>query len=291
MSRRLERLDRGLISVCGEQARSFLQKLLTQDMRKVSPEQTLYSALLTPQGKVITDLFIFQTEEDSFFLDLPAPCLGDVLGLLRRYCLRAPVKIESTGTQWSLAVCPPSGDKKEEASEGHSWTEGQAYMCCDPRLDALGYRILMPKNYLRTTEETGDYQSRLFTLGLVEPGIDNPTSVYPFDVNLDALKALSFDKGCFVGQEVVSRMKRRGNIRKRLLPFNYEGSDCEEGELTNAEGLVIGKVWPSRTETKGQNRALIMTRLDRLEKSASSSLFLGKNQAFLTWPFWLPKGN
>jgi folate-binding protein YgfZ len=232
--------SRALVRVSGPDAWSFLHSLLTQDVEGLAPGELRFGALLTPQGRMLFDLFLWG-EADAVILDVAAdrrPALMQRLGLYR---LRAQVEIAAD-------------DRPVLAA----WPEVPAGFVADPRLAALGGRAL--GEVAAPDADEAAYQAHRLSLGVPDPALDLDESTYPIDGGLDRLNGIDFAKGCFIGQETTSRMKRRGEIKKRMLPIAFDGPPPPPGaEVLNGE-LRAGEV---RTGLNGA--AIALLRLDRLD--------------------------
>lgn len=240
MSPMIARLNsRAMVAVSGDDRAAFLQGLLTQDVENLAPGELRYGLLLTPQGKLLWDLFFFDDGE-RILLDAEAARRDSLVQRLSIYRLRAKVEIAAV-----------------EGVVFAAWggaTEGLA----DPRLPALGRRLY--GEAAATTDEPG-YDLHRLALGVPDPVRDAPPeTTYPLEIDLDLLNAIDFRKGCFVGQEITSRMKRRGQIKTRTLPVTFDGEPPAFGaEVMNGD-LRAGEMLSG-----AQGRSLALLRLDRIE--------------------------
>lgn len=249
--------DRGIIRVAGEDARSFLQGLLTADMDKVAVEKPAFAALLTPQGKVIADMIVAEADGEwggALYLDVPRALAPDLAKRLGMYKLRAKVTIENLSDTGGVAVYYEGDLPPEEA--------GVSYP--DPRLPALGMRLIAEAEWLRNETFDGEerWQAHRIALGVPEGGKDFIYGdVFPHEADMDQLNGVAFDKGCYVGQEVVSRMQHRGTARTRVVPVRYpEGFSADEGIEVTAGEKMLGRTC---TQISG-GIGLAMLRLDRV---------------------------
>ncbi len=243
--------DRAVIRLTGEDRRIFLQGLITQDIEILSPDRALFAALLTPQGKILFDFFIVENNGELLF-DCSAAAAAALVKRLTLYKLRAKVVIE---IDQSLSVA---------ASESKI-DRGGAVTFRDPRLEALGWRAITPG---KPNGGDMDYEQRRISLGAPEFGKDFASDeIFLLDVNYDALDAVSYKKGCFVGQEVTSRMKRKGEVRKRTLIAEFDGSPPAKGASVTAGDSTLGEILSGCG-----GRALALIRLDRWGKTKSSGL-------------------
>ncbi|MEM8986887.1 MAG: folate-binding protein [Pseudomonadota bacterium] len=255
--------DRAVMTLKGPDAPAFLQGLLTKDVNAISPDQSIYTALLTPQGKVLFDFFIAQTT-DGFLLDVEAARQDAALKRLSLYKLRAKVDI-APAPDWRVAAIfndTPDRDAAPGATRPHN---GSGARFADPRCAALGTRLIAPTEEIAgLTDECREtdaaaYNARRLDLGVPAcPEDIRPEVSFPLDANLDMLNAIDFQKGCYVGQEVTSRMKRKAALRKRTLVLDFDGPPPPPGAPVTAGAREIGTVLSG---TMG--RALALIRLDR----------------------------
>lgn len=247
--------DRGVIGLSGADAQTFLNGLVTADMAKVSPQRAGFAALLSPQGKILFDFLIAQAiPEDGggYYLDCPRSLVPDLIERLMLYRLRSQVVIDDLSD--ALGVAAEVGDSAFDPEDYLTYA--------DPRLPALGRRVIGERAGLAALG--GDpvlYHGRRIELGVPEGGKDFAyNDAYPHDTLMDQLSGVDFAKGCYVGQEVVSRMQHRGTARTRIVPVSYEGGFAPvEGVEVVAGGKSIG-----RAGSQYQGSGLAMLRLDRL---------------------------
>jgi tRNA-modifying protein YgfZ len=227
------RPDRTVISISGEGALAFLHNLLTCDVAALGQGQAAYGALLSPQGKILHDIFVFNAG-DQILIDCAAEQRDALLQKLMMYKLRAKLTIAARD-DLEVAV----GD------EGY----------VDPRNPQMGHRFFAAKGAFITGE---GYDAARIALGLGDSVQDIGTNIlFPHEVNLDQFGGVNFTKGCYVGQEVVSRMQHRGTARSRILPVTGQG--LAKGASITSSDKTIGEIL-STTNTK----ALALIRLDRL---------------------------
>jgi folate-binding protein YgfZ len=273
--------DRGVVRVSGEDAKAFLDGLVTCDLDRVSPAEARFGALLTPQGKILFDFILFQAPPDiggGYYLDalrVHAPDLAKRLGFYR---LRAKVAIEDLSD--TLAVVA-GWDAPRPADEA-------GLVAGDPRLADLGWRAIVAA--ADAAEFAADpaeaYHARRIALGVPEGGRDFLFGdAFPHEALMDQLQGVDFDKGCYVGQEVVSRMQHRGTARTRIVPALYEGGfAAEAGVEVMAGDKVLG-----RAGTGAEGRGLLVIRLDRAADalSAGETIRAGGIPVTLEKPAWI----
>ena len=259
--------DRGVVKVAGDDARSFLNGLLTSDIGRVAPDSAVFAALLTPQGKIIMDMIAAEApaqDGGGFFLDVPKALAKSCVDRLNFYKLRAKVMVEDLSEVLGVVA----------VWEGETTTEyGLCYR--DPRLPALGLRVILPPHLAAETAAdlgatlmpAAAFEAHRIALGVPRGGLDFIYGdAFPHEADMDQLHGVDFHKGCFVGQEVVSRMEHRGNVRTRLVPVAYEGFAPDAGAAVMAAEKQVGTFGSS-----AGGRALAMLRLDRAEDALAAS--------------------
>jgi folate-binding protein YgfZ len=234
--------DRAVIAVTGEDWRPFLQGLLTQDVETLAPGELRFGALLTPQGRLLFDLFLLG-RDDGCWLDCAAERRADLVARLTIYRLRAKVGVAAVDAEVFAAW---GGDA---APEG--WVR-------DPRLPELGFRRYGALQGETADLDTDAYDAHRLSLGV--PGVADwgSDATYPIEANFDLLGGIDFRKGCFVGQETTSRMKRRGTIKSRMVPVAMEGA------AAGAE-LLAGELRAGTVLSALDGAAMALLRLDRLD--------------------------
>lgn len=257
--------SRAVIAVSGPDWRDYLQGLVTQDVETLAPGEIRFGALLTPQGRLLFDLFLVGTA-DGCLIDCAAEYRAALFQRLRMYRLRAKVELTEAETPvtalWGLATAP----------------EGWG---ADPRAVGLGFRGYGATAPGRATlVDEAAYEGHRFVLGLPGPADWGHDKNYPIEANFDLLGGIDFRKGCFVGQETTSRMKRRGTIKSRMAPIAFEGAPPEPGSPVLTGELRAGQVMAGF-----DNGAMALLRLDRLGEGA---LALGDGRPCrVIWPAWM----
>jgi folate-binding protein YgfZ len=256
--------DRAVIKVIGDDARKFLHGLVTADMLALTPGTARFCALLTPQGKIIADFFVAEApsaDGGGFFLDVPRALGTTLFDKLNLYKLRAKVLIEDLSE--ILGVLAIWGGTPA-AKYGLSYA--------DPRLPALGARLMIPPH--RAADAAGeigaslvaadDYEAHRIALGVPRGGVDFAYGdAFPHEADMDQLGGVDFAKGCYVGQEVVSRIEHRGIARTRAVPIRYDGGAPENGVAITAGERQVGTMGSA---ARGCGIALL--RLDRVAEAA-----------------------
>jgi len=250
--------DRSVIKVAGEDARNFLNGLITTDVDRLKPGLGRFGALLTPQGKIIVDFLITEVPAGhggGFLIDCPKALADTLATKLKFYKLRAKVTVENL----DLGVLA-AWDGQPAAQPDLAFT--------DPRNVALGTRILIPEDLKQKLSEligadlvdAADYEAHRIALGVPRGGLDFMYSdAFPHETNMDRLAGVDFDKGCYVGQEVVSRMQHRGTARTRSVKVLLDDVSPEVGVSVMAGDKQVGTMGSS-----AQGKGIALVRIDRV---------------------------
>ncbi len=251
--------DRGVVKVAGDGARNFLHGLVTADILNLTPAQARFCALLTPQGKIIADFIAVAgraSEGGGFFLDVARALAPQVVAKLNIYKLRAKVIVEDLSDGLGVAA----------VWDGNGPVDyGLAYD--DPRLLDLGRRIMLAAHQAAAAAsrigaelvDASAYEAHRIALGVPRGGVDFVYGdAFPHETDMDQLNGIDFGKGCYVGQEVVSRMEHRGTARTRAVAVDYDGHAPDPGIAVVAGERPIGKLG----STAG-GHGIAMIRLDR----------------------------
>jgi len=266
-------LDRGVVKVSGEDARNFLNGLVTSDVTQLRPGLGRFGALLTPQGKITVDFLITEAPADKgggFRIDCPrtlAQGLADKLGF---YKLRAKVAVENQSNSVGVLA---AWDGTPAAQPDLAFA--------DPRDSALGFRILAPEEQKQKAAgligadlvDGSAYEAHRIACGVPRGGLDFIYGdAFPHETNMDRLHGVDFDKGCYVGQEVVSRMQHRGTARTRTVKVLLEGPPPKPGTTILAGDKPVGTIGSTAGTT-----GLALVRIDRITEAldAGRSLSAG----------------
>ena len=244
--------DRGLISITGDDVKEYLQNIITNDIEKVDQSNSIFSALLNPQGKYLHEFFIMSSD-NGYFLDCDNASKEDLIGQLSKYKLRSKIEIKDFSSDYVVGVL--SLEKfKEIQLENNKSTDTILYresrLFIDPRKKELGARILSSLEKLHLTIKKLNlkiidgsiYFEKAHGFGVPEKGLTNlKEQLFGLEANFEELNAIDFKKGCYVGQENTARMKLKNKLRKRLLAVKTDG-DIEVGEDLKFGGIKIGKI-------------------------------------------------
>lgn len=275
---------RGVLEVQGEDKAAFLQGLITNDIHEVNPEQAIYATLLSPQGRFLYDFFIME-QKGSYFLDVEAYRLSDLIKKLSLYKLRSRVTLVSRPdlqvfALWGEDVAKTFGLKEERGN-------ARAGVFIDPRLVVLGARMIGPTPLQDVQPASLEhYELHRIMLGVPEGGTDLiPEKSILLESGLDELNAINWKKGCYIGQELTTRTKFLGLVRKRLFPVKIEGPAPDFGAEVFLEETPVGSM---RTHAEGYSLALL--RLEHLkfdEDGQGQPLQCGEAVLMPYRPFWM----
>ena len=262
--------DRGVVKVSGDDARNFLNGLVTTDMTLLRPGLGRFGALLTPQGKITVDFLVTEAPAGhggGFLLDCPRALAQGLASKLGFYKLRARVAVENLSD--SLGVL----------AAWHGEPAMQPDLAfADPRNAALGWRILVPEELAQKAADligaelvdSSAYDAHRIATGVPRGGLDFMYGdAFPHETNMDRLHGVDFDKGCYVGQEVVSRMQHRGTARTRTVRITLEDFSPEAGIPVLAGDKPVGTMGST---AGGHGIALIRT--DRVADALDAGLKL-----------------
>ena len=244
--------DRGLISISGEDAKNFLQNIITNDIEKVSSSTTIFSALFTPQGKYLFEFFLLQSK-NGYLLDCDGKFTSEIINYLSKYKLRSKVEINDLSTEYIIGVI--SSEKfldlqKKENKTDDTIKYRDSSVFIDPRNNKLGARIVSTLEKLHLSikklnlkiQDPKTYFAEAHSLGIPEKGIENlKEQLFGLEANFEELQAIDFKKGCYIGQENTARMKLKNKLRRRLMAINAEG-EVSVGDDLNYGEKKIGKI-------------------------------------------------
>ncbi|NVJ98986.1 MAG: folate-binding protein YgfZ [Alphaproteobacteria bacterium] len=227
--------NRGVLRLKGAESLSFLQGLVTNDVKQAQAGKAVYAAMLTPQGKFMFDMIVF-ADGDDLLLDVEAARKPDLMRRLMMYKLRADVEItDETGLFVFASFKEPQID---------------AVFAVDPRHPDLGWRVIAAENAASATLDATDYEIARLKLGVPDGSRDMiPEKYFWLETAAEKLNGVSFSKGCYVGQELTARMKHRTTLKKMLVPVKVSGLAPEAGTMiTSEDGKTAGEIRTSAGE-------------------------------------------
>lgn len=257
-----ELAGRAILEVSGAEAVPFLQGLLSNDVH-VPPGRAAYAALLTPQGKFLHDMLLMPVD-GGLLLDCDGARSADLLKRLRMYRLRAKVEIADRADLAAVAVFAPDGG---ETVVPAALEKAALALAPDPRLPALGWRGILPREMLATGQPVNatdaDYAQHRLALGVPDgsPDIEEGKGLL-LENNFEELHGVDFTKGCYVGQELTARTKHRALVKKRLWIVRADGTLPPPDTQVLLDGQDAGRMGSSR-----DGIGLALLRLDKLRAS------------------------
>lgn len=267
--------NRGIISVTGSDSRDFLQGIISNDITLVSPNKTIYAALLTPQGKYLFDFFISQSGE-KLLIECEKDRVPDLMKRLRIYKLRADANlVDETETYSIFAIW---GDDAAQATGLHN-ERGLAHeisggtQFIDPRLNTAGVRSVLPieaaeaqlQSLAAEPASTSDYDLHRLKLGLPDASRDLVVDkAILIESGFDELNGVDWNKGCYMGQELTARTKYRGLVKKRLISVFIEGAAPEPGTP-----IMVGDKNAGEMRSSNAGHGIALLRLDQLNNEAA----------------------
>ena len=244
--------DRGLISITGNDAKDFLQNIITNDVSKVDISNSIFSGLFSPQGKYLFEFFLLKSE-DGYLLDCDEKFILELTNYLTKYKLRSKVEIKNISNEYTVGIL--SLEKFEEIQKSENVETNtikyrQSILFIDPRKKELGARLLSNLEKLHLTikklnleiVEAEIYYSKAYSFGIPTVGVENlKEQLFGLEANLDTFNAIDFKKGCYVGQENTARMKLKKKLRKKLMPIKTD-APIRIGSALSFDKELVGKV-------------------------------------------------
>ena len=225
--------NRGLVSITGVDSKEYLQNIITNDINKVSVNNSIFAALLSPQGKYLFDFFVVKDVE-GYLLDCDLNSVDELVNNLSKYKIRSKVEIKDVSSNYVVGVINFENFKIIQKEIGGNkltlkYRESQIFV--DPRDSDLGARIIssLEKLYLTIKKlklkivKNNSYLEKAFLKGVPIEGLENlRNQLFGLEINFEKLNAIDFKKGCYVGQENTARMKLKSKIRRQLMPIKTE---------------------------------------------------------------------
>jgi len=275
--------DRDIISVSGNDSASFLQNVITNDINKLNESNSLYSALLTPQGKYLYDFFILKHEK-NYLIDCESETTENLLSCLQKYKLNANIEFKNITSDNSVAII--AYEKFQQIKKN----DVVDIVFSDPRTNLMGARIIskleklnlaIKKLGLKLTDQE-QYFEIAHALGLPIKGLKNlQNQIFALELNFEEEKGVDFNKGCYVGQENTSRMKLGNKLRRRLFPLKTS-NELKDGSEIFFKNEVIGKVIISKPKAFG----LIKLYDPNIESFLDEDLKCNNSNINLLKPYW-----
>ena len=286
--------DRGFIQVNGAEAKDFLQNIVTNDIEKVTNSSTIFTSILTPQGKYLFEFFILKLK-DSYLVECEKKSTAEIIKLLNFYKLRAKVNLIDLSEKYVAAVISLEKFKEVNNSKmliGSTANYRDDPIYIDPRNDKLGCKVIaklenihltIKKLNLKITKKEKYYNKRLH-LGIPQIDLNKlKDKIFGIENNLDELNGIDFKKGCYVGQENTSRIKLRNKLRRRILPIHKITGEVYENDVIKYNDKEIGKIMID----KPYSFAFIKVVEPDLKEFTNTELLCGKSKVKIFKPEWI----
>ncbi len=286
--------DRGFIQIKGSEAKDFLQNIVTNDIEKVTSDSTVFSSILTPQGKYLFEFFVLKLK-DNYLIECEKKLTTEIIKLLNFYKLRSKVDFIDLSEKYATAII--SLEKFKEINNSNlskcsttSYEEDPVYI--DPRNEKLGAKIISKLENIHLTikklnlkiVDKKKYYSKSFELGIPQINLDKlKEKIFGIENNLDELNGIDFKKGCYVGQENTSRIKLRNKLRRRILPVKEIAGEILENDIIKYKNSEIGKIMID----KPYSFALVKVVQPDLKELTNTELMCGKSKVKILKPEWI----
>ena len=286
--------DRGFIQVKGPEAKDFLQNIVTNDLEKVTNEFTVFSSILTPQGKYLFEFFILKLK-DGYLLECDKKSVTEIIKLLNFYKLRSEVDFINLSEKYVAVII--SLEKFNEinntnATKGKTTNYRSDPVYIDPRNEKLGAKIISKLENLHLAVKKLDlkisdkkkYYNKSFELGIPQAGLSKlKDKIFGIENNLDELNGIDFKKGCYIGQENTSRIKLRNKLRRRILPILKISGKISENDIIKYKDHEIGKIMIDEPFVF----ALVKVIDPDLKVFLNSELSCGNSKVKISKPDWI----
>jgi len=294
--------DRGFVKINGDEAKSFLQNIVTNDIEKITDSLSLFSSIFTPQGKYLYEFFILKFE-DGYLLECEKKITSEIIKIFNFYKLRAKVNLIDVSKKYTNIIISLEKFKeitKTQHVEGSalSCEEGSTLSCeneriyVDPRNKNLGAKIITKienaENIIKKLSlkkiDKKNYYEKSFSLGIPQLNLTKlKDKIFGIENNLDELNGIDFKKGCYVGQENTSRIKLRNKLRRRIMPIKKISGEIRENDIIKFNNSEIGKIMID----KPYSFALIKVVDPDLNEFDNAELTCGSSKVKILKPEWV----
>ena len=286
--------ERGFIQIKGSEAKDFLQNIVTNDIEKVTSDSTVFSSILTPQGKYLFEFFILKLK-DNYLIECEKKSTTEIIKLLNFYKLRSKVDFIDLSEKYATAIISLEKFKEingSNLSKGSTTSYGEDPVYIDPRNEKLGAKIISKLENIHLTikklnlkiADKEKYYNKSFELGIPQINLDKlKEKIFGIENNLDELNGIDFKKGCYVGQENTSRIKLRNKLRRRILPVKEIAGEILENDIIKYKNSEIGKIMID----KPYSFALVKVVQPDLKELTNTELMCGKSKVKILKPEWI----
>ena len=294
--------DRGFVKINGDEAKSFLQNIVTNDIEKITDSLTLFSSIFTPQGKYLYEFFILKFE-DGYLLECEKKVTSEIIKIFNFYKLRAKVNLIDVSKKYTNIIISLEKFKKITKTQHMedstlSCEEGSTLSCeneriyVDPRSKNLGAKIITKieniENIIKKLDlkkiDKKNYYEKSFALGIPQLNLTKlKDKIFGIENNLDELNGIDFKKGCYIGQENTSRIKLRNKLRRRILPIEKVSGQISANDIIKYKDSEVGKIMID----KPYSFALIKVVDPDLKEFANIELMCGNSKVKILKPEWI----
>ena len=286
--------DRGFIQVTGPEAKDFLQNIVTNDIEKVTSNSTVFSSILTPQGKYLFEFFVLKLK-DGYLLECEKKSTTEIIKLLNFYKLRSKVDFIDLSEKYVAAVISLEKFREissSDLSKGNTASYQDDPVYIDPRNDKLGAKIISKLKNIHLTikklnlkiSDKKNYYNKSFELGIPQINLNKlKDKIFGIENNLDELNGIDFKKGCYIGQENTSRIKLRNKLRRRILPIQQISGEISENDVIRYKNSDVGKILIN----KPYSFALVKVVDPDLKEFTNTELMCGKSKVKILKPEWI----
>ena len=294
--------ERGFIKIDGDEAKSFLQNIVTNDIEKITNNLTLFSSIFTPQGKYLYEFFILKFE-DGYLLECEKKVTSEIIKIFNFYKLRTKVSLIDVSKKYTNIIISLKKFKEIAKSEHVrgitlSCEEGSTLSCeneriyVDPRHKDLGAKIITKientENIIKKLNlkkiDKKNYYEKSFNLGIPQLNLAKlKDKIFGIENNLDELGGIDFKKGCYIGQENTSRIKLRNKLRRRILPIKKISGEIFENDIIKFKDIEVGKIMIEEPYPFG----LIKVIDPDFKEFANTELMCGKSKVKILKPDWI----
>ena len=286
--------DRGFIHIIGDEAKDFLQNIVTNDIEKVTNNFTVFSSILTPQGKYLYEFFILKLKNE-YLLECEKESTSEIIKIFNFYKLRSKVNLTDVSKKYTSAVISLKKSKEINQSlnsKGYTTSYKDSIIFIDSRNENLGAKIVSKaeniKNVIENlnlkTVDKEKYYTKSFNLGIPQINLNKlKDKIFGIENNLDELGGIDFKKGCYIGQENTSRIKLRNKLRRRILPVVKISGKIRENDTIKFKGLEVGKI----IIDKPYSFAIIKVVEPSLKEFANNELVCGESKVKVIKPEWI----
>ena len=294
--------DRGFVKINGDEAKSFLQNIVTNDIEKITDSLTLFSSIFTPQGKYLYEFFILKFE-DGYLLECEKKVTSEIIKIFNFYKLRAKVNLIDVSKKYTNIIISLEKFKKITKTQHMedstlSCEEGSTLSCeneriyVDPRSKNLGAKIITKieniENIIKKLDlkkiDKKNYYEKSFALGIPQLNLTKlKDKIFGIENNLDELNGIDFKKGCYIGQENTSRIKLRNKLRRRILPIEKVSGQISANDIIKYKDNEVGKIMID----KPYSFALIKVVDPDLKEFTNMELMCGNSKVKILKPEWI----